>query len=166
MSKPSTLKRRKANRIPLLIVEDNADHWLLIRSALSQCFPEIEPIWVNNAAQALKHLENCLLDENKLPRLILMDLCLPRREDGWALLESIKTHAFYRRHPVVILSSSQDRADIEKAYAYGVASYIVKPTTYHQWLNCFYTFRRYWWETVALPLSAQLNTHKAEVAHV
>lgn len=155
MSNLSTSKRRKASRIPILVVEDNADQWLIIRSALSQCFPEVEPVWVNNAAQTLTYLAGCSPDESKLPQLILLDLFLPRQEDGWALLESIKIHDVYRRAPVVMLSSSRERADIEKAYSFSVASYIVKPTTYHQWLNCFYTFRRYWWETVTLPLRAQ-----------
>ena len=155
MGTVSTSKRRKTSRIPILIVEDNADHWLIIRSALAQCFPEVDPVWVNNAAQTLTYLDGCLPDENKLPQLIVLDLFLPRQEDGWAVLESIKTHALYRRLPVVMLSSSRERADIEKAYSFGVASYIIKPSTYHQWLNCFYTFRRYWWETVTLPLRAQ-----------
>ena len=155
MGNVTTPKRRKANRIPILIVEDNADHWLIIRSALSQCFPEVEPIWVNNAAQTLTYLESCAPDEKKLPRLILLDLCLPRLEDGWGLLKSIKANEFFRQPPVVMLSSSRERDDIEKSYVFNVASYIVKPNTYHQWLNCFYTFRRYWWETVTLPARAQ-----------
>ena len=155
MSTSSIARRRKADRIPILIIEDNADHWLIIRSALSQCFPEVEPVWMNNSVQTLKYLESCLPDESKLPRLILMDLRLPRPEDGWALLEAIKTSDFYRQVPVVMLSSSQDRQDIEKAYSLSVASYIVKPGTYHQWLNCFYSFRRYWWETVILPARPQ-----------
>lgn len=116
MSTPSITKRRKANRVPILIIEDNADHWLIIRSALAQSFPEVEPIWANNSVQTLKYLESCSPDESKLPRLILLDLRLPRPEDGWALLDSIKTNDFYRRAPVIMLSSSQDREDIEKAY--------------------------------------------------
>ena len=151
MGKITTPKRQKANRIPILIVEDNADHWLIIRSALSQCFPEVEPIWVNNAPQTLKHLENCSPDESRLPRLILLDLYLPRREDSWGLLESIKNHPVYRHVPVVGLSSSQNHDDIVKSYMIGIVSYIVKPVTYHQWLTCFHTFRSYWWESVTLP---------------
>jgi CheY-like chemotaxis protein len=154
MGKLPVQKRRKANRLPILVVEDNADQWLIIRSALAQCFPEAEPIWTNSAALTLKNLENCLPDIDKLPRLILMDLHLPRRDDGLSLLESIKEHPIYRQVPVVVLSSSQDRDDLAKAYMFSIASYIVKPITYHQWLTCFYTFRRYWWEVVALPANS------------
>lgn len=163
MAKLTTPRRRKQQQIPLLIIEDNADQWLIIRAALTQCFPEVSPVWMNNTAQAIGYLQTHAQDDAKLPRLILSDLYLPRREDGWALLEFIQTHPFCRKPPVVMLSSSKDEADIEKAYSYSVASYIVKPETYHQWLNCFYTFRRYWWEIVTLPVSAQkprLSTDK------
>lgn len=155
MAKLSTPRRRKTRQIPILIVEDNADQWLIIRSVLSQCFPEVEPIWMNNAAQTVTYLEAHAADAVKLPRLIVLDLYLPRREDGFFLLEFLKTCQFYRKPPVVILSASRDDDDITSVYSFNVASYIVKPGTYHEWLNCFYTFRRYWWEIVTLPLRTQ-----------
>ena len=134
--------------------ESYPEHWLLIRSALAQCFPEVKPVWLNNAAQLLPYLKNASQGECKLPRLILQELHLPRREDGWALLESIKAHPVYQRIPVIALSHSKEQTDIVNSYTSGVASYIVKPTTYHQWLSCFYIFRRYWWESVTFPLDS------------
>ncbi|CAN5374838.1 hypothetical protein BH09BAC4_BH09BAC4_15850 [soil metagenome] len=155
MTKIATPRRRKQRQIPIMVVEDNADQWLIIRSALTQCFPEVSPVWVNNTAQMITYLETNAQDANKCPRLILADLYLPRREDGWALLDFIGKYNFERKPQVIILSASQDSGDIAKSYTYNIASYIVKPDTYHQWLNCFYTFRRYWWEVVSLPLISQ-----------
>lgn len=152
MAKSFSPRRRKLRRVPVLIVEDNADQWLIIRAALSQCFPEIEPVWMNNLPQAVTYLKDNSQDTDKLPRLILSDLYLPNPEEGWTMLDFVKSYPFVRRPPIIILSSSQDIKDIEKAYMLCAASYIVKPDTYHQWLNCFYTFRRYWWEVVSLPL--------------
>ena len=154
MAQP-TVRRRRVRKIPILIIEDNADQWLIIRSVLAQSFPEVEPIWVNNVVQATRYLEVNAADAAKLPRLVLLDLYLPRREDGLSLLEFINGCLFYRKPPVVILSSSKDDDDITAVYAHNVASYIVKPGSYHEWLNCFYTFRRYWWEIVTLPLRPQ-----------
>ncbi|MFD2937172.1 response regulator [Spirosoma flavum] len=155
MAKIPTYRRRKVRQVPILIVEDNADQWLIIRSALSQCFPEVEPIWLNNADQTIKYLETHAADPDKLPRLILSDLYLPRREDGLSVLEFVKNHEFYRKPPIIILSSSQDDEDIAKVYSFSVASYIVKPDSYREWLNCFYAFQRYWWGIVKLPLRPQ-----------
>ncbi|GAB3738143.1 response regulator [Spirosoma lituiforme] len=144
-------KRRKANRTPILVVENNADHWLIIRSALAQCFPEVEPIWMNHSTQTLSYLDKCSSDNTKLPRLILLEPYLPSQEDGWALLKSIKAHPQYQHIPIITLSHSQDYRDIVKSYSFSVAAYITKPTVYHKWLSCFYTLRRYWWELAILP---------------
>ncbi|GAB3702701.1 response regulator [Spirosoma flavus] len=151
MAKNTTHRRRKSRQFPILIIEDNADQWLIIRSALLQCFPEVEPIWVNNAPHAMNYLETNAADPEKLPRIVLSDLYLPRREDGLALLDFIRNHTFYRKPPVVMLSSSEDVVDINHVYAFSVASYIIKPKTYHEWLTTFYGFRRYWMEIVTLP---------------
>ncbi|AUD02613.1 response regulator [Spirosoma pollinicola] len=151
MAKLPSIRKRKSPKIPILVVEDNADNWLIIRSALSQCFPEVEPIWMNNTMQVISYLESCTSSEKPLPRLIISDLYLPRNEDGFMLLESIKSHPIYRQLPIVILSHSEDSQDVARSYTYSIASYIVKPISYHQWLNCFYTFRRYWLEAVTLP---------------
>lgn len=151
MAKRPIVRRRRTRQVPVLIVEDNADQWLIIRSVLAQCFPEVEPMWVNNAAQAIRYLETQSAGTDKLPYLIIADLYLPRREEGWQLLEFHKNHTFFRKPPIIVLSSSHDQEDIVKVYSYSVASYIVKPKTYHEWLTSFYAFRRYWWELVALP---------------
>ena len=142
--------RRKANQVPILLIENNADQWLIIRSALSQCIPEVDPIWITNAAQSLTHLENCSPEKTNIPRLILMELYLPRRDDGLALLASIKRHPAYRQVPVIILSNSNDYNDIIETYQYGIASYMVKPSTFQEWLVGFYTFRRFWWDWFSL----------------
>ncbi|GAB3883313.1 response regulator [Spirosoma agri] len=155
VNKPANQSKRKVSRVPLLIVEDNPDHWLIIRAALAQCFPEVEAIWVNHSAQALTYLNECVTTAGKLPRLILLDLYLPRREDGWALLETIKAHSSFQQLPVIALSSSQLPEDIIGSYSLGVSSFLNKPATYHQWLDLFYTFRRYWWELVSLPHTAR-----------
>lgn len=153
MPKLATTRRRRSNRIPILVIEDNADQWLIMRSALAQCFPEVQPIWLNHTTQVKNYLETCFVtDETKFPKLILLDLYLPRKEDSLSLLEFVKNHPVYRQLPVVVLSNSTAKGDIEDAYAFSIASYIVKPITYHQWLNCFYTFRRYWLEAVTLPV--------------
>lgn len=153
MPKHSTPRRRKVRQVPILIIEDNADQWLIIRSAIHQCFPEVEPIWINNVSQAITYLETSATDITKVPGLVLCNLYVPRREDGFALLEFSKNFSFQRKPPIIILSSSKDEEDIIKVYALNAASYIIKPESYHEWLNCFYAFRRYWWEIVTLSLN-------------
>ena len=122
-----------------------------MRSALSQRFPEVKPVWVNNKLQAIAHLETHAADIDKCPRLILLDLYLPRREDGYELLDFVKNFSFARRPPIIVISASTADDDITGAYNFGAFSYIVKPSAYNDWLNCFNSLRRYWWEVVTLP---------------
>ena len=147
----ATTMRRPKVRLPILVVENNADHWLVIRSTLSQCFPEVEPVWINNPTQVVRYMEETLLDPDKLPFLVLMEIHLPNLETGWDLLASLKAHSLYQRIPITVLSHSREPADIARSYALGAASYLIKPDTTHQWLTHFYTFRRYWWEVISLP---------------
>lgn len=152
MSKTPARQKRKSNRLPILVIEGNADQWLIIRAVLNQCFPEVEPVWFNHAMQAKAYIEAQTRDNASLPLMILMDWHLPAKADGFGLLEFVKTHPVYKRIPVVIVSDSADHDDMEFAYSLSVASYLIKPGSFHDWLNCFYTFRRYWWETVSLHL--------------
>ena len=138
----------------VLVIEDNPDQWFIIRWALLQRFPEVEPVWMPDETQAIHYLENCLIKQAKLPRLILLDLYLPHRAMGWNLLQIIKTHHLYREIPVIMLSYSTDPADIRDSYLFRSNSYIIKPTTYDKWLDCFDWFRHYWWDAVTLPKPA------------
>lgn len=146
-----TTPKRKGQKATILVVEDNADQWFIIHWALLQRFPEVEAVWMQEPAQAIMYLDTCAQNVHELPKLILLDLYLPQRHQGWSLLESIKGHPTYRDIPVIILSQSSDADDISEAYALRSNSYIVKPTGYEKWLNCIASFRQYWWNSVTLP---------------
>ncbi|GAB3504331.1 response regulator [Spirosoma knui] len=136
---------------PILVVDDNDDHWFLIRWALLRTLPGVAVYRTKTADETLAYLETCLAEARKLPELILQDLYLPQRETGWQLLEAIKQHHTFRRLPVVVLSHSDDPKDIEQSYYLRSTSYMVKPVNYADWIRYFEDFRRYWWEAVTLP---------------
>ncbi|GAB3551617.1 response regulator [Spirosoma fluminis] len=149
---PSTkVVMTRLRRGPILVVEDNDDHWFLIRWALLRTLPGVEVVRTATANETLTYLDRCLNETRKLPELILQDLYLPQREVGWELLEAIKQHHTFRRLPVIVLSYSDDPGDIEQSYYLRTTSYLVKPTTYRDWISYFEDFRRYWWEAVTLP---------------
>lgn len=140
------------NRSQILIVEDNRDHWFIIESALKDQLPGVEPVLAVNGAEACSYLQKCLDHKANLPKIILLDLYLPRREQGWQLLRELKKEGSPFVHvPVVILSFSKDTNDISDVYKYGATAYLVKPMDYASWLKYFETLRQYWWDTVTLP---------------
>jgi CheY-like chemotaxis protein len=136
----------------LLLIEDNPDHCVIIENALRHCLPEIKLLVVTTEADALDYFEQCRLIEWELPKLILLDLYLPDRENGWRLLDYIKQMpAAFSKIPVVLLTSSSDRNDVAEGYDRGCSSYLVKPGSLDDWMAYFQTLRSYWWETVTLP---------------
>ena len=141
--------RKKAR---ILVVEDNPDQWQLIERALTLCLSEVEPVWVANPEKALDFLEDCVVVGGRLPVFILLDLYLPKREDGWNLLELLRARpAPIGYLPIVVLSSSNLAEDITESYDRGITSYVVKPTNFDQWIEYFQALKEYWLDTVALP---------------
>lgn len=140
----------------MLVVDDNPDHWNLIRLALKQVMPDVTAIWSNRADQALAYLDTCVTQKTDLPKLILLDLYLPHREDGLLLLQKLKKlDTLYNQIPVIAFSCSTSPDDIAETYALGVSAYTIKSPDYRQWLTYFSTLRAYWWETVVSPTVAQ-----------
>lgn len=63
--------------------------------------------------------------EEKQPDLILLDLILPKN-DGFKVLEILKTKPKLNAIPVIVLTNLEGRQDIEKVLSFGVRSYLVK----------------------------------------
>ena len=77
------------------------------------------------------------------PRLVLLDLKLPK-VSGLEILEKMKLDSELKRVPVVILTSSNEDLDIERAYALGANSYIVKPVNFSKFAGAIQQLGVYW----------------------
>lgn len=153
-TRSSTVRTQNFRHARVLIIESDPNQLAIIDQCLRVCLPEVEPIKAINEEQALTYLNSCRLDELKLPKLILLDILMPDRNDGWHILHRIKElPAPANQIPVVMLSYSNDDADVSASYDRGVSSYLVKPANDDEWLAYFYMLRKYWWETVSLPLT-------------
>lgn len=137
----------------VVFIDPNPDCRSIIERVITQRQPRLSPLWLASREQALSQFREWEYQEWDLPQLIFIDLYLPQAEDGWRLLEQLKTSPeAIRQIPVIVLSSSCSQQDIGKAYQLGAASYLVKPTRYADWVDCFEQIRAYWLETVSLPL--------------
>lgn len=126
--------------VEILLVEDNPHDAELTIRALKK----------NNLANHLLHLEdgseaiNYLFDEkNGLPRLILLDLKMPR-VDGIEVLRKLKADEKRRIIPVVVLTSSKEERDIVESYKLGVNAYIVKPVDFNQFVKAVTELGLFW----------------------
>lgn len=127
--------------VEILLVEDNpADAELTIR-ALKKRRLSNRVHHVKDGVEALEFLKG--LDPTAVPRVILLDLKLPRL-DGLQVLEKLKSADETRAIPVVVLTSSQEDRDLDRAYALGANSYIVKPVEFEKFMDCVEQLGMYW----------------------
>lgn len=137
----------QADRVEVLLVEDNPDDAELTLHALRLSDNKINLLHLNDGAEALnfvfakKSFENKRI-QNDL-KLVLLDLKLPKI-DGLEILKRIREDERTRTLPVVILTSSREKKDIVTAYDLGVNSYVVKPVEFEFYVHVVKTLTQYW----------------------
>lgn len=146
---PNRQRSNRSKSFPLLVVEDNKDHQLLIGYSLRAKIPLAQPVFASSVKEALIHLKITFGIQEDFPQLVLLDLYLPDPALGWQLLKDIRTH--YPRLPVIILSSHHDADVVETAYELGAHSFINKPMDLDEWEYYFRVLNEYWLGTVTLP---------------
>ncbi len=144
----------KAKPIVILLAEDDADDRLLLKDALAECQFEADMRFVENGEELMDYLERRgkyqQPDLAPRPRLIVLDLNMPRK-DGREALGEIKSNAELRSIPVVVLTTSGADTDIEGIYQLGANSFISKPVQFDQLVKLMQTLGQYWLNTVKLP---------------
>ena len=78
-----------------------------------------------------------------LPKLVLLDLKMPRL-NGIEAMVWIRKHQKLSRLPVVVLSSSNHDVDIQRAYDAGANSYLVKPVDFNALVEIARALSAYW----------------------
>lgn len=133
--------------VEILLVEDNLNDAELSLYALRKFKIANHVHHARDGAEALEYVFGTQQDVNhlpvQLPRLILLDLKLPKI-DGQEVLRKIKANEATRTIPVVVLTSSREERDILETYNLGVNSYIVKPIDFEQFTQAVRDVGLYW----------------------
>lgn len=113
-------------RIDILLVDDNGDDAELTMCALRKLGLDR---YTRHAADGVQALEWLLpADESTAlqPRLILLDLKMPR-VDGYEVLRQIRQNARTGNIPTLVMASSPRSPELTRCFALGAAGFIVKP---------------------------------------
>lgn len=112
-----------------LLVEDNPQDARLLQEAFRETAVRPEVTHCPNAEKAWKVLQEGLkAPATRLPNLLLLDLNLPGTS-GHELLERMRGVPLLERLPVIVLSSSQHQADVQRARGNQATAYMAKPLT-------------------------------------
>jgi CheY-like chemotaxis protein len=119
---------------PLLIVEDNDMDLDLCMQAFSEHSVANPILTCRDGEEALQFIDAHPSPEDpEFPLLVLLDLRLPK-VDGIDVLRYARQHPGWKQVPIIVLTTSRENSDVDRAYDLGVNSYIVKPVLF-EWVR-------------------------------
>ena len=135
----------------VLLVEDNEADVRLTREALREAAENVRLSAVADGDLALAYLrrEGGYADVPR-PDLVLLDLNLPRK-NGLEVLEEMRADEHLRSIPVIVLTSSAARQDVDACYARGANAFVAKPLELDEFMDLIGAIRGFWLEVAQLP---------------
>ncbi len=121
------MKQDPAKNLTILIVEDNPGDIRLIKEAMKTSSLDSTMYVAHDGVEAIHFLETRKRDS--IPQLIVLDLNLPKKS-GVEVLQFVKRDEMLKEIPVVVLTSSQNPQDINKAYDLHANCYLTKPANF------------------------------------
>ena len=144
----------------ILLAEDDPNDVLLLQRAFHKAGLRERLKIVRDGEQAIEYLagrgEYCDREQHPLPFMLLLDLKMPGT-DGFEVLQWLRSEPTLKRLLVVVLTSSNLQADVDRAYDLGANSYLVKPVEFDQMVNLILRFEAYWTEINRTPTTSAAN---------
>ena len=135
------------NSTTILLVEDNEDDAFFMNRALRDAGITNPVRLVEDGQQAIDYLggagEYADRKDNPLPMVVFLDLKLPFKS-GHEVLEWIRKQPEFAKLIVIVLTSSNEPVDLNRAYKTGANSYVVKPATPVQLTSLAKSFELWW----------------------
>jgi CheY-like chemotaxis protein len=132
---------------PILYADDDVNDAFFMKRAFAQAGIPNPLVIVSDGQEAMDYLSNTGLYADKAsyptPCLILIDINMPK-ESGIDVLRWLRTQPGIQVLPVIVVSSSTQDTDIQRAYFYGANSYLTKPGTPNELLALVKELGKYW----------------------
>ncbi|GAB6181427.1 response regulator [Desulfotomaculum defluvii] len=126
--------------VHILVVEDDDVDIMAIQRAFEKQ-NITNPLYIaRNGLEALAILRDGNIP---LPSIILLDINMPKM-NGIEFLREIRKDRQLRSIPVVVLTTSDEERDINDAFKYNTAGYIVKPLSLPKFEDAISVLNLYW----------------------
>lgn len=143
-----------ATHVDILLVEDNHSDADLTMRALARGGVGASIRWVQDGVEALDFVngtgEFAGRDSSELPKLVLLDLKMPRL-DGFDVLRAMKANERTRPIPVIVMTSSNQRRDVAECYRIGANGYVTKPIDVAKLSSMIVRVANYWLKFNQMP---------------
>lgn len=127
----------------VLMIEDDPFEIELARCAIIECRNEFVLEALQDADAVLNWLGDSVAKSQQMPRVILIDLKLPKL-DGLAVLRKLRMNAATCDIPIVAFSAEYTQADVLMSYQIGANSFVAKPADLQQFTEFFREQIPYW----------------------
>jgi len=130
----------------ILLVDDSAADTELALAALEEYNLANEVVTLRDGVETLDYLfrRGEFADRPAgEPAVILLDLKMPK-VGGAEVLKIIKSDARLRMIPVVVMTSSREERDLVSSYQLGANAYVVKPLSFHEFVEAVKQISLFW----------------------
>ncbi len=137
--------------ITILMAEDSPTDAELAREAFKNGKLLNELIIVPDGVEAMAYVrKQGKYADAVRPDIIVLDLNMPKK-DGRQVLEELKQDDSFRMIPVIILTTSEDEADVMRSYQLQASCYVTKPMDFEKFLKVAQQIREFFFSVVTLP---------------
>jgi CheY-like chemotaxis protein len=128
------------NLMNILLVEDDDVDVMNVRRAFKKANITNPLFTAGNGIEALALLRAGSIPKN---RVVLLDLNMPKM-NGIEFLRELRADPNLAATAVVVLTTSNEERDKVDAYDLNVAGYLLKPVTFHNFVDLMVTLNKYW----------------------
>lgn len=141
----------KPRTVEILLIDDDPVDVRLTTEQLANSKLRNRVAWAKDGVDALAYLrrEGDYADVPR-PDLILLDLNMPRM-NGHDFLTEIKNDPDLASIPIVVVTTSDEDADIIESYRLHANAYVTKPIGLEQMGKVVRAIEGFWFEVVQLP---------------
>lgn len=133
-------ERLMQQSITVLLIDDNPADLMLAQEAFAAHADRVNVISHSDGLAALTHLRD---KQHPLPNVILLDVNMPGM-NGFEVLGAIREEPDLRHLPVVMLTTSTRRKDIDAAYDLITSAYMIKSAKFTDFIEQIDQFVKYW----------------------
>jgi CheY-like chemotaxis protein len=131
----------------ILLAKDNEDYAVLFKRALLTAHIPASLEVVRDGREAVDYLSGAAPYGDRIkhpfPKLLLLDLKMPRM-DGFEVLSAVRQRLGFTQLPVIVLTHSDNPADVKRAYELGATSYFRKPDSLEGLDEMIHVLHAYW----------------------
>jgi CheY-like chemotaxis protein len=137
-------------RKTVLVADDDVNDISLLKRAFLRAGIDVHLRVARDGEEVIQYLHGdepyADRDEFPMPRLLILDLKMPRT-DGFEVLEWVRKQEDLRRLLVVVMTSSDEPEDVDRAYDLGANSFLRKPDDFMNLIKISQKLHDYWMET-------------------